>query len=91
MKKGKLFPVAPEGSIGVSYKYPPNRFRVEATGEFRPPKRGEWYISGAIPEAYLAPNDLTVSYHIGVLVSGEVVKTFIVTGRHLCRMREEEK
>lgn len=24
----------------------------------RPPKKGEWYLSGAIPEAYLAYSDL---------------------------------
>lgn len=27
--------------------------------DFRPPKRGEFYLSGAIPEAYRAPNDLS--------------------------------
>ena len=25
----------------------------------RPPRKGEWYVSGAIPMAYRAPNDLT--------------------------------
>jgi hypothetical protein len=34
------------------------------TGEFRPPKKGEWYLSGAIPRAYKALNDLTSPYHI---------------------------
>lgn len=34
------------------------------TGEHRPPKAGEWYLSGAIPEAWRAPNDLTTPYHI---------------------------
>lgn len=34
------------------------------TGEFRPPKRGEWYLSGAIGEAYQAPNDLSTAYNI---------------------------
>jgi hypothetical protein len=33
-------------------------------GEFRPPKKGEYYLSGAIPMAYKAPNDLSTSYHI---------------------------
>ena len=28
---------------------------------YRPPKAGEYYVSGAIPEAYQAPNDLTSS------------------------------
>lgn len=34
------------------------------TGKKRPPKKGEWYISGATPEAYRAPNDLTDSFYI---------------------------
>lgn len=29
------------------------------TGEFRPPKKGEWFLSGAIPTCYKARNDLT--------------------------------
>lgn len=31
---------------------------------FRAPKKGEWYLSGAIVEAYKAPNDLTIEYMI---------------------------
>jgi hypothetical protein len=34
------------------------------TGEKRPPRKGEWYLSGAIPNAYRAPNDLSIAYHI---------------------------
>ena len=34
------------------------------TFENRPPKAGEWYLSGAIPEAYRAPNDLSAAFHI---------------------------
>lgn len=30
----------------------------------RAPKRGEWFISGAIPQAYLARADLSAVYHI---------------------------
>jgi len=30
---------------------------AKATREFRTPKKGEWYLSGAIVEAYHAPND----------------------------------
>jgi hypothetical protein len=32
--------------------------------DYRAPKKGEWYLSGAIPEAYQAPNDLTQCYYI---------------------------
>jgi hypothetical protein len=33
----------------------------------RKPKKGEWFISGAIPEAYQAPNDLNTKYYIAEL------------------------
>lgn len=38
-------------------------------GEKRPPKKGEFFISGAIPEVYQAPNDLSYEYHIAVPVA----------------------
>lgn len=34
------------------------------TGEKRRPKKGEHYISGAIPEVYRAPNDFDTVFHI---------------------------
>lgn len=37
---------------------------MKKTGEFRVPRKGEWYLSGAIPCAYQAPNDLLSNYHI---------------------------
>lgn len=45
-----------------------------ATREFRPPLRGEWYLSGAIVAAYRAPNDLTTAYRIARLVNSPNVK-----------------
>jgi len=38
------------------------------TGELRPPHCGEWYLSGAVIEAYKAIADLSTPYHIAVLV-----------------------
>jgi hypothetical protein len=38
--------------------------RFKKTGERRAPKKGEWYLSGAEPHAYMAPNDLSTEYHI---------------------------
>lgn len=43
-----------------------NRF-VVATGEFRPPKAGEWFLSGAVVEGYKTDNDLDTAYYIGTL------------------------
>lgn len=34
------------------------------SGEKRAPKAGEWYLSGAIPEAYRAPADLSDVFYI---------------------------
>ena len=41
------------------------------TGEKRPPRKGEWYLSGATIHAYHAPNDLSTPYHIAKLVLTE--------------------
>lgn len=37
-------------------------------GEFRTPCAGEWYLSGAKPAAWRAPNDLSTKFHIMRLV-----------------------
>lgn len=42
--------------------------RAMATGEKRPPRKDEWYLSGAIVEAYRASNDLSSDYYIAKLV-----------------------
>jgi len=60
MNSNKTFPIASTESGKTK--------RAKLTGEFRPPLKGEWYLSGAIPEAYKAPNDLSTAYHIVVLV-----------------------
>lgn len=40
-----------------------NRLFVK-TDEFRPPKKGEFFLSGAIPEVYRSVSDMGFSYHI---------------------------
>lgn len=39
-------------------------YRATHAGEFRAPLKGEYYLSGAIPEAYKAPNDLADPFWI---------------------------
>lgn len=78
MKKGMLFPCAEPPtqaeyeSVGIrSDRYHPSKrrmVRVEATGEFRCPKQGEWYVSGAIAEGWRAPSDLSTAFYIAALV-----------------------
>lgn len=54
--------------------------RATPTGEKRPPRKGEWYLSGAIIAAYRAPNDLSTAFHIARLVRiDEVVDVKIRT------------
>lgn len=50
-----------------------SRLRARWTGLVRPPRKGEWYLSGALVEAYHAPNDLTATYPIAELVEVEPV------------------
>lgn len=49
------------------------QYHAVATGDFYPPRKGEWYLSGAIVEAYRAPNDLSTPYHIARIVETERV------------------
>lgn len=44
------------------------RVRAVATSEFRKPKKGEWYLSGAVVEAYRAHSDLSANFRIAKLV-----------------------
>lgn len=41
-----------------------NKTQYKKSGEFRPPKAGEFFLSGAIPEVYDVPNDLSSSFYI---------------------------
>ena len=74
MKKGKLFDAADD----MKRLFPPRRFKIESTGEYRQPKVGEWYISGAIPEGYKALNDLSVCHQIGRLVEVKIEVKYTV-------------
>jgi hypothetical protein len=53
------------GGPSVPYEKKGGR-RYKATGEFRPPLKGEYYLSGAIVQAYRAPSDLNTPYWIAV-------------------------
>ena len=62
----KTYPIA-EGERVDGIMIPRLRFLAVATGEKRPPKAGEWFLSGAIVEAYKATNDLTSSAPIATI------------------------
>lgn len=57
--------------------------QYKATGEYRPPRRGEYYLSGAIICAYRALNDLETSYWIAV--AGKVTTHTTVTWEALTK------
>ena len=48
--------------------------RAVFTGIRRKPRKGEWYISGAIPQAYRSPNNSTLDHQIARLVAVAVRK-----------------
>jgi hypothetical protein len=51
----------------------PIRWMASPTGGFRPPRKGEWYLSGAIIEAYQAKADMSDPYVIVKLVKARAV------------------
>ena len=62
----------------VSLGLPATQMHARWTGEKRPPKKGEWYLSGAEIGAYRASNDLSTAYHIAELLRTKTeVKTII--------------
>lgn len=71
MSTRAIFPLAdpvPTEVLAAARLTSARNVRAAWTGEIRPPKRGEWYISGAVPEAYRAASDYTRAYHIARLV-----------------------
>lgn len=70
--KGELYPVAAGEPLPSGYAR--ETTMVRATGEKRVPRKGEWFLSGAIIEGYQATTTgLCTAFHIGELVRGELV------------------
>lgn len=60
-----MVPMRPSGKGPWPYYYSLGRTRLYAwSGEYRSPRRGEFYLSGAIPQAWEAPNDLNDAFFI---------------------------
>lgn len=68
----------PQGAFPGEYNTATKPHMFGATGEFRPPKKGEHYLSGAVVHAYRAPNDLSTSYWIAHEV--KIVKLELTEG-----------
>lgn len=79
MKK-QYYPINTGGSvIGLGHmrykgeRVPLRNMVAFNTGEKRPPRKGEYYLSGAIVAAYRAENDLSTEYYIAELISKEEI------------------
>lgn len=71
----KAIPYAPTCDV-----YPAN-VKAVWTGEVRPPKAGEWFLSGSVVEAYKASTDAaTMSYHIARLVKVTKIEINVIEG-----------
>lgn len=70
----KLYPIGDR--VPNVYGKDQNNYRAKATEEFRAPKKGEWYLSGAIVAAYRAPNDLHTGFRIAKLVKVRKVEYY---------------
>jgi hypothetical protein len=82
MKKGDLFPLADHYLSDQRFNSQSSKFigysevinlKAQYTGEKRNPKKGEWYLSGSIIEAYQAKNDLNISFHIAKIIRIEKI------------------
>ena len=70
-----------KGTALTSLGVPVQNVMAVPTGEKRPPKKGEWFLSGVDVEAYRAYADMTVPYHIATLVRVEEVTTLKIVAR----------
>lgn len=76
MKIGQLFPCGDEplscdkARLGRAL-WKREEFRVSFTGEIRPPREGDWFLSGALIEGYRCVNDMSEARHIGRLVGAD--------------------
>jgi hypothetical protein len=64
---------------GLSHRLSGESIAYRWTGERRPPRKGEWYLSGAVIEAYQASNDLDSPYHIAEPVLVRIETKTVIT------------
>ena len=81
MKKPKLYKLLdphPERKWAASGVILDGNVMAINSRQFRCPKKGEWFLSGSIPGAYQAPNDLSTEYWIGTLVRVSVITEYVL-------------
>ncbi len=70
LEPNALYPLAFPQSLGTMAIW---------TGDTREPRKDEWFLSGAVIEAYQAINDMTTVYPIAKLVAVETRLEYRVT------------
>lgn len=65
------------GGASLEERYSRRDFRAVFTGEMRTPRKGEWYLSGTVIQAYKAKNDLSSSFHIAKVVKVKAQLTVV--------------
>lgn len=71
VKRGELYPVADGEKLPPGFD--PKATMVRWDGEWRCPRAGDWFLSGAVVEAYRATSDMDRGYAVGRLVKGRMV------------------
>ncbi len=88
LQKNKAYPLVdfhplmshhPLVSVGMTSFDQRPKLGAAWTGEKRPPKAGEWFLSGSVIEAYQAKHDLLYAYPIARIVKVKVttLETFV--------------
>lgn len=67
------------GALPNNITLPKSGIKFKATGEFRAPKAGEHYLSGAIIQAYRASQDYSEAMRYWIAVPGKVTRTVTET------------
>jgi hypothetical protein len=75
LKRSEVTGPLPTFGGGARVKGARREIKAQWTGEKRCPRKGEWYLSGAIIGAYRAPNDLSQTFHIARLAVTETRTT----------------
>lgn len=79
VEKGVYYPLS-EGATAPISAGPRPFVRAKWNGEFRAPRAGEWFLSGAIVEAYEAFSDMNDYRHIVELVNTKDVHWVVTKG-----------
>lgn len=67
----RLYPLAPNEPVDAELTHIRRKLRAMPTGEYRRPRKGEWFLSGTrgAEEACLAKSEgIEQEYHIAVIV-----------------------